>query len=949
MLIFVLIVVTAAICASAEVRKAGTVPPGAPLSELDRQRSIPPGFKEVRGERRKSPIEPTPAEKARGYFLFRRAEPGKIYPDSVPVREEITHRIAVQVTPGEVADFHFALHALRELEVRVEVERFARAAETGWEPDVRHVHCWPQRTDWSSRTYRVIPELLVKRDSVSLKAGDTQQYYLTVEVPEDAEPGVYRSAVRVLTGQEQSTPLTLELNVLPFSLETPPDMVFGLYPDTGAWPKSQAVRNLIMRKIRRQGFTMTLIYPLSQDEWTYEDARVSSSLVNTIGLMEAYKKAGLGGPFIMSVQGFDGMLRKMGVPGPCGERGAFSEEAADAMRQVIRILKAAAVKHKWPEFIPHGVDEPRGGAKIARTIWLGKLVRAEGLDFYCTIWNPGPMDPQINVRCVNMIDYGVFRSPGHAAGGRQAAKKAGDRFWCYGTGCYVNGGVKQDGNIISNRYMGGTFLWRIGVSGSLTWTLMRVREDPYFDMDGKRREPKEQCTVYPPVAPDVGFTPTLQWEGLRKGIDDYKYIYTLSQYIKRAKGSADPDKVARATQIEKDFDKLIGEMPWRHLDKPGQYPDNGKITNARLDRNRERIVEWLLELVQPGESPVKWHRGVGNCLQQPAEFYGTREAVRIAENVLLCQSSNGGWPKDYDRAGRFSNADKRRLRQAKNRDDTTIDNGTTHSEVRYLARVYQATKEERFKTACLKGIAYMLEAQYPNGGWPQFYPRARGYSRHITFNDGAMVGVLRALREIRDDRALYAFVDDKTRAKVAAAVQKGIQCILKCQIIVKGKKTAWCAQHDEKTFVPRKARSYELPSISGAESVGVVRFLMGIEKPTPDIIDSIQGALAWFQEAKLEGIRLVATEVPGKPKGKDLVVINDASAPPIWARFYQIGTNKPIFCSRDGIPRDTIAEISYERRNGYSWLGPYASSLLATDYPAWQKKYAPEKNVLEAE
>ena len=82
-------------------------------------------------------------------------------------------------------------------------------------------------------------------------------------------------------------------------------------------------------------------------------------------------------------------------------------------------------------------------------------------------------------------------------------------------------------------------------------------------------------------------------------------------------------------------------------------------------------------------------------------------------------------------------------------------------------------------------------------------------------------------------------------------------------------------------------------------------------------------------------------------KGWDKVVVKDAAAPPMWARFYEIGTNKPIFCSRDGVPKDTLAEISYERRNGYSWLGRYAADLLAKDYPAWQKKWAPGKNVLE--
>jgi PelA/Pel-15E family pectate lyase len=178
------------------------------------------------------------------------------------------------------------------------------------------------------------------------------------------------------------------------------------------------------------------------------------------------------------------------------------------------------------------------------------------------------------------------------------------------------------------------------------------------------------------------------------------------------------------------------------------------------------------------------------------------------------------------------------------------------------------------------------------------------------------------------------------------AVQKGIDCILKCQIVAAGRKTAWCAQHDEKTFVLSKARSYELPSISGSESVGIVRFLMSVEKPSPQIVEAVQCAVAWFAEARLKGIRQVRREDKSKPGGWDIVIVKDASAPAMWARFYDIGTNTPIFCSRDGIPKATLAEISHERRTGYSWLGYYATDLLAEDYPAWQKKWAPDKNVL---
>ena len=178
---------------------------------------------------------------------------------------------------------------------------------------------------------------------------------------------------------------------------------------------------------------------------------------------------------------------------------------------------------------------------------------------------------------------------------------------------------------------------------------------------------------------------------------------------------------------------------------------------------------------------------------------------------------------------------------------------------------------------------------------------------------------------------------------------KGIECILKCQIVVDGTKTVWCAQHDGETLAPAKARSYELPSLSGGESVRIVQFLMQIENPDRRIVEAVEAAIAWYEDAALHGIRLVRKEAPSAPEGFDRFVIEDPEAPPMWARFYQIGTNQPIFCSRDGIPRQRLADISHERRNGYSWLGYYGQDLLAEDYPAWQVWIAGEKHEPETE
>ena len=357
------------------------------------------------------------------------------------------------------------------------------------------------------------------------------------------------------------------------------------------------------------------------------------------------------------------------------------------------------------------------------------------------------------------------------------------------------------------------------------------------------------------------------------------------------------------------------------------------------------VVVAIASAAQGPKNPtdvISWSR----CLRQRPQFYASSEAVRIGDNVLLYQRDTGGWRQNIDMARPLSQSDKTKLRKDKSRKDSTLDNRATHTQMRYLAKVYNATKLERFKQAFLKGTDYLLEAQYPNGGWPQTYPSLRGYSKYITFNDGAMIGAMSILRDIACKKPEYAFVGEDHRRKADRAVQKGIECILKCQIVVDGRKTAWCAQHDEKTFAPRKARSYELPSISGAESVGIVRFLMSIDNPDPEIIEAVQSATSWFDRVRLTGIRQIDKPDESLEGGYDKVIVEDTTAPPIWARFYQIRTNRPIFCGRDGEVKYHLAEIEHERRTNYSWYGYWPAGLLARDYPVWQKNWAPGKNAL---
>jgi PelA/Pel-15E family pectate lyase len=117
-----------------------------------------------------------------------------------------------------------------------------------------------------------------------------------------------------------------------------------------------------------------------------------------------------------------------------------------------------------------------------------------------------------------------------------------------------------------------------------------------------------------------------------------------------------------------------------------------------------------------------------------------------------------------------------------------------------------------------------------------------------------MAGLLIFLQETAKSPH-FDFLDKERKENSKTAFDRGIDCILKCQIKVNGKLTVWCAQHDENTFEPRGARTFELPSLSGAESVGIAQLLVSIQNPRKEIIDSVKSAMEWFETVKIKGIQ----------------------------------------------------------------------------------------------
>jgi PelA/Pel-15E family pectate lyase len=438
-----------------------------------------------------------------------------------------------------------------------------------------------------------------------------------------------------------------------------------------------------------------------------------------------------------------------------------------------------------------------------------------------------------------------------------------------------------------------------------------------------------------------GVTPVLVTSLARRNFgSDLRIASDLGPYVEAARAVAALKKTRLVDLSQRSIETLnrLGPQAAEALNPPKDdgTPDRTHLTKRGAELFGGMVADELRRGV-PALAPFITMASWAESLSQPVPWYGSAEAIRIAENVLLYQRNTGGWSKNIDMA-RVLPADERAAIAAdKTQTDSTIDNGATTTQIRFLARVYAATRRELFHEGVMKGLRYLLEAQYPNGGWPQFFPLRADYSRSVTFSDGAMIRTLELMRDVAGGALVFSFVDADAKVRAQQAFDRGLKAVLATQLKVKGAPVGWCAQYDEVTLEPRGARSYEHASIDSRETTDIARFLMTIEKPGPEDVQAIEGAVAWLRAVAIHGWRVEYPLEPAAASGHDKVLVPDPAAPPLWARFYEIGTNRPIYSGRDGVIRYSLAEIELERRASYNWIDQFAAELLNTTYPAWRK------------
>ncbi|MFA9455381.1 pectate lyase [Halalkalibacter sp. AB-rgal2] len=350
-----------------------------------------------------------------------------------------------------------------------------------------------------------------------------------------------------------------------------------------------------------------------------------------------------------------------------------------------------------------------------------------------------------------------------------------------------------------------------------------------------------------------------------------------------------------------------------------------EVTQASIGVNQLGYSVLLYELEHALTNDAK----VAAIEHIPDDSYN-QDIVDQANNLITWQMEHGGWTKNFPHiyTREWDGVESRSEWVSNGVELGTIDNDATINEIRTVAAAYNMTGDPRFKESVDQGFEFLFKLQYPSGGIRQVYPQ-RGadesssvwYSNYVTFNDAAMTNVLELFDEVvnREEPFHTDVVNDEFIQEMESSIELALDYILKAQIEVDGQLTAWGQQHDPVTYEPQHGRSYEHPSITASESIPVIRWLMARPEQTEEVQTAVSSALSYFDQVRIENTRYDNRTYP---------YFLDHSGSTVWYRFYQIGTDLPIFSGRDGVIKHNLDEIEEERRLGYSWAGTWPQQLL---------------------
>ena len=510
----------------------------------------------------KPPVDRSYLDPYPDYALYTRSYLEHILPDVVPEAHEITTTISTFATPGEYEPLSFAIYAQRTLtEVVVSVSDLAHWSHVvpASEIDLRVVRVVAKRLDNHSAPEQteLAPEILdygYASTPQDIPAETSKQYWLIIHVPSETPPGDYQGTITIAPANAPMATLNLTLTVLPFTLQESPTRShsIGYRPllsfdgvtlpgDPFDYMQQDLADHRAHGMDSGSVYTPVSVTLISGDEVVvdYTDLERHMDLLVELGFDAPAAWRGIG--FLSDD------LQALGAP---------TDTLEATYVEVVQTVLEKAEEKGWPGIYFFPVDEPFGHPeKEAEFYWLAPLIKqAPGALVQVSLNGaetlPPEADPFTDVRFYSgwSADGWLPLHPFEEIAADAAA--SGDRLAFYYNTRSVGGRPEF------SRVTFGLYAWNSPFLDQGVWIYQSFHEDPYDDTDGRTGD---LAYAYPDPERNYAPTiPTLRWEGVREGIDDLRYLYTLEQAIEAAEG--DPAKAEAMAAAQALLDDLWADL-----------------------------------------------------------------------------------------------------------------------------------------------------------------------------------------------------------------------------------------------------------------------------------------------------------------------------------------------------------------------------------------------------
>ncbi len=479
-------------------------------------------FKRILHASTGDPLQPSDDDRRRGYVVFQRDFMQDVFYNDTPFQRERGGPLRADTFAGEYEPLTVSLVPTRNLG-KVALSVSDLTSPSGAIPssaiDVGYVSYRITRVNMQGSIYTISPRLIMPGGIAEVPAGMTRQFWLTIRAPIDAKPGIYRGTVTIRPQSGESAELPVEVRVRAGSLDSVdiPVGPFGFrirvpwFDDDRVASRFNArMTEKSLRKLREYGFTTfsglpAIPYRGGQNGKPLLDFRAADAQMKFVKDLGFLAVASYGG----GLTGFDSHFqdtRQMAAAG-------FTDYA-HFVRSIHSAIQDHANRNGWIPVYYNLADEP-GGDELARSI--------ENVEAYRKAFPHGPPfftgETNFTGNDTHNPEFLLCKALQVAAlnGHDEAAVNLIHRFG--GEWAFYNG---------PNRWTYGIYMFKaakqFGMKFRLGWHWNNAAGDPYYPLDCR-----EDDFAWCNSSPDGQLIPSVEFERLREGLDDYRRLLTLSR------------------------------------------------------------------------------------------------------------------------------------------------------------------------------------------------------------------------------------------------------------------------------------------------------------------------------------------------------------------------------------------------------------------------------------